>query len=100
MRVLLEIFRLGLARVIIEAAERMDRHDERDYEEDDRALVAVAAAVGGLAPVKDDPGTKDHNGGRKLDHPAVGHDGRLHLMSRLSRGGAEQTARAKAATRR
>ena len=44
---------LDCARVIVETAERMNRHDRRDHEQEDRALAAVAVDVspGGLAAV-------------------------------------------------
>ncbi len=44
-RVRLEIIELALARVIVEAAERVDAHDHRDGEQHDRALAAVAVGA-------------------------------------------------------
>src|SRR3954454_6614673 len=63
----------SLARVVIESAQRVDTHDRRNHEQQDRALASVALVGGLAAAIQPDARGKDDHGCGELDHAADVH---------------------------
>src|SRR5690349_472276 len=73
MRMLLEIFGLGLARAVLHQAERADGHDRADDEQKHRALAAVTRVRVAPAGIQPPAGGEGQHRSGELDHARGGH---------------------------